>query len=125
MEQTEKGVLQMGNYDMEEEEFKRIAGEKDIDIFYKKDISYMDFERLGFILEKMNLLELESDFFKRHCNKFGNEIKEIEQGMTSVDVKRAIDTYTLWLKNFRDNIKKTVDKLRIDELFGLQDNGES
>lgn len=125
MEQTEKGVLQMGNYDMEEEEFKRIAGEKDIDIFYKKDISYMDFERLGFILEKMNLLELESDFFKRHCNKFGNEIEEIEQGMTSVDVKRAIDTYTLWLKNFRDNIKKTVDKLRIDELFGLQDNGES
>ena len=115
----------MGNYVMEEGEFKRIAGKKDIGIFYKKDISYMDFERLGFILGKLNLSELENDFFKRHCSKFENKIKEIEQGMTPVEVKETIGTYTLWLKNFRDNIKNPVDKLRIDELFGLQERGES
>lgn len=101
--------------------FKRIASKQDLELLNSENASFEDFERLGYILNKLQLDALENDFFMRNCCKFQNEINEIEAGLLKENAHVLINKYEAWLRAFSNRVPLQADKNIVNLLFEIQD----
>ena len=99
--------------------FRELSSDKDYELILKSKISFYDFERLGFILESLKLIELESDLIIKHIENFQKEHKYLDKLNKRYEFYFDQEIYDKWLNDFLNNIKNENDRKYVEKMFEL------
>lgn len=106
--------------DEEKEIFRNLSTNKDYELVMKEEeIRFVDFDRLMYILNTLELTSLGIYFFDKHCEKFEKQLKELDKLNREYGSYIDMSTINNWLTEFAKNIKDSKEKERIINLFRI------
>lgn len=99
--------------------FRELSSAKDYELILKDKISFYDYERLGFILESLKLIELESELIIKHIENFQEEHKYLDKLNKCYESYIDQERYDKWLNDFLNNVKNEKDRKYVEKMFEL------
>lgn len=112
-------ILMNNNLKRELELFQKLSTEKDYELITSEVISFQDYQRLSYIINKLNLMDLDIYFFTKHHDRFEKLIKQLDNLDKEYEPYIDVDLLDDWLKTFAENISDEKDKDYILNQFGL------
>ena len=97
--------------------FESISSKEDYQLIIKDEIGFEDFERLSFILQKLDLLNINLALHEKHFDKFKVKYEMLNKLNQEYGPCVDIDKIDEWLDNFLNNISDDNKREFIEELF--------